>query len=568
MAIIPLYFLLTSLCRLSISAETGAIPRALAWSSKSYGPDGPWHAVTVEIGTPPQTIDLFPGGFWQSNILSSSICASVTTQACSAPLAGLYDSSKSSTTSSLSETGSVDNSTFADKGVLSLYGSGKYVFDAMSIVTEDPPSAQVDFENFDMLVISEGSWTLPGGTKYSIEVGNLALGAPEVNQSWTNGSQRFNSSLVPASLYLEGQVPSNSFGLHIGSTAMSIPPSLYIGGYDQSRVLGEVTVQDFNMHYFPLDLLDIGLGAASGPSLFPATTASGLLARGNSSVGVSTQVIIDPVAPYLYLPSSTCNAIAQNLPVTYNSNLGLYFWDTSDARYQQIISSSSYLSFTFRLNSSITQNMTINVPFSLLNLTLTSPLVSSPTQYFPCTPFDTGKSYGLYTLGKAFLQAAFLGVNWQLEGKGSWFLAQAPGPNTPSQAVVKTIGLNDAFITPSTNNWADTWRGTWPAETGTTPGNSSSVDGGSSGKASGLSKAAIGGIAAVGAGVGVIAISCVVIFWRRKASKAAVEEEQIRYERPELDVGMQKTPLIELSNNHSMPRLELESRQQRMELEG
>jgi hypothetical protein len=38
------------------------------------GPDGPWHAVTVQVGTPSQSIYLFPGGFWQSNFLSSTIC--------------------------------------------------------------------------------------------------------------------------------------------------------------------------------------------------------------------------------------------------------------------------------------------------------------------------------------------------------------------------------------------------------------------------------------------------------------------------------------------------------------
>jgi hypothetical protein len=119
-----------------------------------------------------------------------------------------------------------------------------------------------------MLVISDGYETLTDGTKYAIEVGNLALGAPEVNQFWYDGSRRFNSSLVPSYLYLTDQVPSNSFGMHIGSTALEIPPSLYIGGHDQSRVLGEVTMQDYNMHYFPIDLLDIGIGVAEGASPF------------------------------------------------------------------------------------------------------------------------------------------------------------------------------------------------------------------------------------------------------------------------------------------------------------
>jgi peptidoglycan/LPS O-acetylase OafA/YrhL len=52
--------LLVSVCPLSISTSG---PRALAWSSKTYGPDGPWRAITVEIGSLAENVDLYPGGF-------------------------------------------------------------------------------------------------------------------------------------------------------------------------------------------------------------------------------------------------------------------------------------------------------------------------------------------------------------------------------------------------------------------------------------------------------------------------------------------------------------------------
>jgi hypothetical protein len=79
-----------------------------------------------------------------------------------------------------------------------------------------------------------------------------------------------------------------------------------------------------------------------------------------------------------------------------------------------IISSPAFLSFTFRLNMSTSQNITINVPFGLLNLTLTTPIVANPTQYFPLRP-GQGPS-GSYELGRAFMQAAFVGVNWITNG--------------------------------------------------------------------------------------------------------------------------------------------------------
>jgi hypothetical protein len=97
----------------------------------------------------------------------------------------------------------VENGTFSDKGLLSLVGSAGIVFDSVSIVTKDPPSAAVQYSNLSMLAISEGYETLPDGTKYAIEVGNLALGAPNLNQTWGG----INGSLVTSYLYTTGQVP-------------------------------------------------------------------------------------------------------------------------------------------------------------------------------------------------------------------------------------------------------------------------------------------------------------------------------------------------------------------------
>jgi hypothetical protein len=97
------------------------------------------------------------------------------------------------------------------------------------------------------------------------------------------------------------------------------------------------------------------------------------------------------------------------LLVTYEEKYGLYFWDTTHSTYNLIASSPAFLSFTFRLNSSLSQNLTINVPFALLNLALASPIVDEPTQYLPLRP-GQGPG-GIYGLGRAFLQAAFIGDN-------------------------------------------------------------------------------------------------------------------------------------------------------------
>lgn len=121
--------------------------------------------------------------------------------------------------------------------------------------------------------------------------------------------------------------------------------------------------------------------------------------------------------------------------------------------------------------------MTINVPFALLNLTLTAPITNTPTANLPLRP-GLGPSGG-YELGRSFLQAAFIGVNWHTasgDGDGVWFLAQAPGPNTPSKNPLTAIQPKDSAIVGSSARWLDTWKGSWTVleSGGAAPGGTSS----------------------------------------------------------------------------------------------
>jgi hypothetical protein len=516
-------------------ASAASSPRALQWSTKTYGPDGPWQAVKVQIGTPEQSVDLLPGGFWMSNILGSQLCANTKlVPACYAQAGGLYNSLASTSWKNITGTASLVNAAFENTiGALPLVGSANWVFDKLRVFFTD--ASAFDVPDFDMLVVSDGSYSLADGTKYPITIGTLSLGSQASNQTWVNGSEIWNGTFLASSLAQSSQIPSNSFGLHVGSASLAIPGSLIVGGYDRSRIVGPVSSQLYGIDYLPIDLLDIGIGVADGSSPFNFKTKSGLLAQGNSSIGPSVNVHIDTALPYLYLPSSTCAAITAHLPVTYQSRYGLYFWDTADPHYRTIVSSPSYLSFTFRLNNSITLNTTINVPFALLNLTLTSPIIDTPTPYFPCTqPRGINSEY---KLGRAFLQAAFVGVNWHAGNDGVWWLAQAPGPNTPSRTISTAIAPTDNYVMASDSRWVDSWRGAWTVigtstaingstSTGTSP-NSETTTNSNSNNTAGISVALSTG-AIVGISISVVAIIALVaagiIFVTRRARSQAVQQ--------------------------------------------
>ncbi|KAJ5510033.1 Peptidase aspartic [Penicillium expansum] len=482
----------------------------MTWSDEKFGPDGPWQAVTVSIGSnyselvvPSSVVALYPGGSWESKILLSSICDNKSlSSVCYGNTAGLFDSDISVT---------LDNDSIS----LPPYGTWGYLgwgyADAVPLYAKARRGTDwitidgVNVPDVDLITISAGWQIYPGGQAYPLQVGTLSIGSPDINQIFGD-SIKINTTFITSYLYdQEGStnIPSYSYGMHIGSASLGIPGSLLLGGYDQNRVMGDVSAQSFASGSFPIEMYDMSIGVAEGGSPWNYSNKTGLLAQGNSSLDSGLKIIVDPVSPYIYLPKSSCDAIAAELPVTYHPNYGLYFWNTSDSQYDKIATSPSYLAFTFSKNSLNNEDITIKVPFALLNLTLEAP-----------TP----------ALGRAFLQAAFVGINW-LGGK--WFLAQAPGPDGSFIVNTVTIGDNESTISGSSNSWKDTWKNTWKLIPTDSNSNTTKTDTGTT-DSKGLSTIVKIGII-VSSTVGsvlIIALSCGLCIRHRRRQEKSLNRDQ------------------------------------------
>ena len=452
-------------------AESAAPPPLQVKASPQlYGPDGPWQAVSVEFGIPGQPLDLYPGGVWQSTILTNQICQDHADEPCGT--GGLFDPDYSYTLDDTSIDWNKGTSGNTSELAYELtYGAMLLSYSNMTSIMDQLQIANHSVQNFSAKMYSSLTMVY-SGVEYPVQVGELSLG-PIANQSFSDRGPTTNASLIPGFLDAEQFISSNSYGLHIGigAEAHKLDLSLMLGGYDASRIVGNVSHQavlpetdDDVGNEFAIKLLDVAISVDHGESPFSYSSKEGLLSSGNSSIpSGGVQVVMNPLAPYLSLPNSTCAAIANELPVTYNAHSSLYFWDVTDPQYTNIVTSPTYLSFVFNGSSG---NLTINVPFQLLNLTLQAPLVSTNTSYFPCQP-PQGNT-GEYSLGRAFLQAAFIGVRWEGQGKGDWYLAQAPGPNIDPNAQPKPI-LDDLPESRLTGNWSETWNGHWTALQASTP---------------------------------------------------------------------------------------------------
>lgn len=356
---------------------------------------------------------------------------------------------------------------------------------------------------------SSGNITYPNGKVGGVTLGYLSLGADNTKQFFSTSDslagQGINASLFAGQLYEDEVIPSYSYGLHIGSAAFDYPGSLVFGGFNKGRVIGPVTsFQDPDS----VQLIDIGIGVEYGESPFNFTSKDKLLSGGQRASNPN------PLSPYLSLPRQTCENLANLLPITFDSSLKYYVWNTNDPAFAKIVSSPAYISFTFPPSIGGSDNVVIKVPFALLNLTLEAPITTVPTQYFPCVPYEAGT-----VLGRAFLQAAFIGRNWHT--KTSW-LAQAPGPgvareglgdqNTDISNGATTI---DVFTDPNAFNRS--WSGHWSVSVGTSRNLSNeTTDSGSSNSLSTGAKAGIG----VGASLGAIAVVFTLLYlWRKRSLK-------------------------------------------------
>lgn len=511
---------------LALAATVGiaiaANPLKVSWSDKTYGPDGPWNAVKVSIGSKWREIDLYPGGRWGTKIFLDSVCSNKSST-CWARSAGVFNLNASTSATLITTRPRVDsdtNYTGINNWNGTAYLKGQYIADKIwnyGVGTVNDAS---------IYAINDAYQTYPNGKKYPVSVGILSLGGPKKNHvvdGWVLNMLAPYTHFDQKDNY---QTPSDSFGMHIGSAAQGIPGSLILGGYDKSRVLGDVNTQALSSEdengKMQIALSDLSVGVASGGSPWSYQNKSGLL-RG---LDVDNQnVEVDPTVPYLYLPRETCDAIANELPVTFNKGLGLYLWERSKDGQDDISSSPAYLGVTFWRDGQNNRNMTIKVPFKLLKLTLERPLVHHNTSYFPCYPSESG-----FKLGRAFLQAAFVGVNWKkANSDGVWFLAQAPGPSRgPSSSL--EIAEGDDTIQGSDSSWEASWASSWEPIA-------------SSDSASSLSTGAKAG---VGVGCGIAGILLIGLAWflftRCRRSKAT--SDKVVDDQPAMYSGYQHQQLL------------------------
>ena len=246
-----------------------------------------------------------------------------------------------------------------------------------------------------------GGPTLNNQVIAGIITDNFYIGMFGVNPKPTNytGIEGYRQDSYVASLKKENLIPSISFGYTAGAPyrLKKVLGSLTLGGYDSSRLVP-------NQHSFtfaPDNSRDLVIGIQGIAFEAQNGTTSNLLPFG-------ILAYIDSTIPYIYLPLEACKAFEKAFNLKYNATTQLY--PVSDSQHADLVAQNA--SITFTLGDDVKGGDTVNItlPYDSFDLTATFPVVDDGTRYFP---LKRAANESQYTLGRTFLQEAYLTVDYE-----------------------------------------------------------------------------------------------------------------------------------------------------------
>lgn len=196
------------------------------------------------------------------------------------------------------------------------------------------------------------------------------------------------------------------------------PGSLTIGGYDQAR--------------FKPNKLNLAIGGFKDQNL-PVTLES--ITVENSLVGILSMLpnakpintIIDSTVSQMWLPQGVCDQMAKAFGLTYDQVTGLYL--VNNTIHDQLRDLNPSITFNVGGQDSSSPNTNIVLPYAAFDLQASLPLYNTSTNYFP---LKVAKNESQQVLGRAFLQEAYVFVDWE---RKSFTIGQAIHQNKTTDIV-------------------------------------------------------------------------------------------------------------------------------------
>lgn len=146
---------------------------------------------------------------------------------------------------------------------------------------------------------------------------------------------------------------------------------------------------------------------------------------------------IDSTVSQLWLPRSICDSMAQALGLTYDASTDLYLINSTSR--SRLLDLNPEFTFTLAANSSSNTTTNIVLPYAAFDLQIGLPVYNSSVTYFP---IRRAANESQQVLGRAFLQEAYLVVDWE---RLNFTMAQASHKsNDVSKSVMPILPPSEA----------------------------------------------------------------------------------------------------------------------------
>ena len=200
-------------------------------------------------------------------------------------------------------------------------------------------------------------------------------------------------------LYNRKIIPSLTYGYTAGNgyRFSKVFGSLTLGGYDANRF----EPNGISFDFYP-DIsrdLSVNLHAITTDS----TTPSDLLPA------KSISIFIDSTVPEIWLPRSACTAFERAFGIEYDETSKRYL--ISPEQRAHLLGQDASVTFTIGPNAkSGSETINITLPYKAFDLEVSFPIVANTSHYFP---LQRAANDTQYTLGRTFLQEAYLFANYE-----------------------------------------------------------------------------------------------------------------------------------------------------------
>ena len=173
-------------------------------------------------------------------------------------------------------------------------------------------------------------------------------------------------------------------------------------------------------------------------------TASNTLTSNVNILSQGIVALVDTALPFIWLPLPACQIFEQAFGLIWNDDKALYL--INDTSHQQLLSNNPSVTFNIG-NLATDSSLNITLPYSAFDLQASNPTFQNGTNYFP---LRRATSASQYTLGRTFLQEAFVFVDYE-QSKFSVSPAQFPSNPSPNLVTVNHSPPPSAAPTPIPN---------------------------------------------------------------------------------------------------------------------